>query len=319
VPPAWPEVEAGPAIHAWPVRVELCSGAIPGTEAQVMDEQRPWHRLFALSWMDFFRGTPVTVEPEKDLSVKKQLLDVLLLHKGPGPLNCRLPDGFEEFANYNLVTFKSYQEKLSVWTLMELLGHYVNLRKQVSPSMNEDDLLPEEEFRLYAVCARYPQQLASQNVEMRPLSEGVYEVRALTARIRIIVANQLPRHEHNAMLHLFSTKAELMVYGVQHYQIRSGETSTLLLQLYRKYQREGQIMPDMLEEFARETIDELLKELPVEKRLQGLTPEQIVRALTPEQVVHGLSVDQLLQGLDAEKLRELREKLKGNGPPAKPE
>jgi len=32
-----------------------------------MSEQRPWHRLFALSWVDFFRGLPVTVEPEKDL------------------------------------------------------------------------------------------------------------------------------------------------------------------------------------------------------------------------------------------------------------
>jgi hypothetical protein len=37
-----------------------------------MDEQRPWHRLFGLSWTDFFRGYPVTVDIEKDLSLKKQ-------------------------------------------------------------------------------------------------------------------------------------------------------------------------------------------------------------------------------------------------------
>ncbi|HKM53666.1 MAG TPA: hypothetical protein VJY33_09670, partial [Isosphaeraceae bacterium] len=61
-----------------------------------MDEQRPWHRLFALSWVDFFRELPVTVEPEKDLSLKKQLLDVVLIHKPAGSLDCRLPDGFEE-------------------------------------------------------------------------------------------------------------------------------------------------------------------------------------------------------------------------------
>jgi hypothetical protein len=94
-----------------------------------MDEQRPWHRLFALSWMDFFRGQPVTVEPEKDLSLKKQLLDVVLIRKEGGAVTCKLPDGFEELAGYNLVTFKSYQEKLSAWTVQELLGHYVNLRK----------------------------------------------------------------------------------------------------------------------------------------------------------------------------------------------
>ena len=51
-------------------------------------------------------------------------------------------------------------------------------------------------------------------------------------------------------------------------------------------------MPDMLEEFARETIDKLLKDLPIEKRLEGLTPEQ---------------------------LRELADKLEANGTIAKPE
>jgi hypothetical protein len=54
-------------------------------------------------------------------------------------------------------------------------------------------------------------------------------------------------------------------------------------------------MSNALQEFARETIDELLKELPVEKRLEGLTPEQRV------------------QGLSAEELFELAKKLKDNG------
>src|SRR3954454_10297933 len=136
-----------------------------------MSEPRLWHRLFALSWLDFFRGLPVTVEPEKDLSVKKQLLDVLVIRKETATLDCRLPDGFEGLATYNLITFKSHQEKLSDWTLKELIGHYVNLRKQVSPSMNEDELLPGEQFQLYAVSSRYPQQLAGGDVVLEPVSE----------------------------------------------------------------------------------------------------------------------------------------------------
>jgi hypothetical protein len=252
--------------------------------------------------MDFFRGLPVTVEPERDLSVKKQLLDVLLLRK-EGPLNCRLPDGFENLAVYNLVTFKSLQEKLSAWKLEELMGHYVNLRKQVSPSMAEGDLLPEEHFRLYAVSARFPQQLAGQ-MALERVTDGVYELQVLTSRIRLIVANQLPQQEQNAMLHLFSSRAELLAYAREHYPLRSLETSTLLLQLYQKYRQEGQIMPDMLEEFARETIDRLLKELPLEKRLE---------------LIKGLSPEQRVQGLTPEELRALAEKLEGNGTPAKPE
>jgi hypothetical protein len=89
-----------------------------------MDEQRPWHRMFALTWMDFFTGQPVTVEMEKDLSLKKQLLDVLLIRKEAEILNCRLPDGFEDLAHFNLVTFKSHRQRLSLFALHELVGHY---------------------------------------------------------------------------------------------------------------------------------------------------------------------------------------------------
>jgi hypothetical protein len=267
-----------------------------------MEGQRPWHRLFGLTWTDFFTGLPVTVEMEKDLSLKKQLLDVLLIRKEAEILNCRLPDGFEDLARFNLVTFKSHMEKLSIWTLYELVGHYVNLRKQVSPAMDEDELLPEEEFRLYAVCARYPQQLAGQlGPALQPIMGGVYETSMLGLRVRIVVPNQLPTEEHNALLHLFSTRAELLAYGGRNYHIHSRDASTLLLQLFRRVQQEIEAMSNALEEFARETIEELLKELPVEKRLEGLTPEQRVQ---------GLSAEQRVQGLSAEELLELAKKLK---------
>ncbi|HKI35025.1 MAG TPA: hypothetical protein VKA46_24425 [Gemmataceae bacterium] len=78
-------------------------------------------------------------------------------------------------------------------------------------------------------------------------------------------------------------------------------------------------MPDMLEEVARETIDRLLKELPVEKRLEGLTPEQRVQGLPAEKRLEGLTPEQRVQGLSAETLRELLEKLEGNGASPKPE
>jgi hypothetical protein len=124
--------------------------------------------------------------------VQKQQLDLLLIRKESGPLGCRLPDGFEDLATHNLVTFKSHQDKLSDWALKELVGHYVSHRKQVSPAVDEDKLLPEEEFRLYAVSARYPRQLASRDVCLQPIAEGVYEVQVLTSRIRVIVANEVP-------------------------------------------------------------------------------------------------------------------------------
>jgi hypothetical protein len=41
-------------------------------------------------------------------------------------------------------------------------------------------------------------------------------------------------------------------------------------------------MPDLLEQFTRETIDRLLRELPPEKRLEGLSAEEMLAALPPE-------------------------------------
>ena len=41
-------------------------------------------------------------------------------------------------------------------------------------------------------------------------------------------------------------------------------------------------MPDLLEELTRQTIDRLLKEMPLEKRLEGLSPEERVKGLSPE-------------------------------------
>ena len=56
-----------------------------------MSETRPLHRLFGLSWIDFFQGTPVAVETELDLSLKQQFIDLVLIRKGPGPIPARCP------------------------------------------------------------------------------------------------------------------------------------------------------------------------------------------------------------------------------------
>src|SRR6266851_206612 len=78
-----------------------------------------WHRLFGLLLSDFFAGSPFVVELEKDLSMKKQLLDVVILRKGRGQFAGRLPDGLDNLAAHNLMTFKSYQEALDDWALKE--------------------------------------------------------------------------------------------------------------------------------------------------------------------------------------------------------
>jgi hypothetical protein len=40
-----------------------------------------WHRIFGLALTDLFTGSPYIVELEKDLSLKKQFLDVVIIKK----------------------------------------------------------------------------------------------------------------------------------------------------------------------------------------------------------------------------------------------
>jgi hypothetical protein len=112
-----------------------------------------------------------------------------------------------------------------IWTLHELIGRFVNLRKQVGSS--RQDLLPVTDFRLFAVCVHYPRDLAQQ-VQLTPIQSGVYEIRQVALVIRVIVINQLPREKHNAMFLWMSDIDELKRYGAENYHPRSPEVGMLL-------------------------------------------------------------------------------------------
>ncbi len=244
------------------------------------DPRQLWHRLFGLLLTAHLEGTPFVVELEKDLSVKQQLLDVVIVRRGPGEVATQLPDGLTELADYNLITFKSHQEALDDWALKELTGHYVNYRKQVSA---RGKLLPEHSFRLYAVCARYPRELFS-SVPPEPIQAGVYVCRRGSDAIRVIVAADLPKNERNAMLHLFSAAPDQVKYGAEHYRLRSVKTSRIINVLFKGYQIEGLTMPYTMEEFLHEEALKLLPELTPEERLAGLAPEDRLAGLRAEEI-----------------------------------
>ncbi len=123
-------------------------------------ELKDWHHLMGMALNDFFSGTSYEVRVEEDISKKKQILDVLIVRRGEGNPPDELPDGFEELAAHNLLSYKSMHEPFDGWAGDELLGHFVDYRKQVSPSLKK--LLPKKDFRLYAVSTRYPKKLAEQ-------------------------------------------------------------------------------------------------------------------------------------------------------------
>jgi hypothetical protein len=133
---------------------------------------RDWHRLFGLLLTDFFTDSPFTVEIETDLSAQQQFLDVVIVRRKAGRFAGRLPDGLDDLTEHNLITFKSHREALDDWAIRELVGHYVAYRKLVSRTPS--NLLPADQFRLYAVAARFPHNLSAQ-VPWQQRQAGVYD------------------------------------------------------------------------------------------------------------------------------------------------
>ena len=157
----------------------------------------------------------------------------------------------------------------------------MNYRKQCTPW--GQPLLPEAEFRLYAICSRFPQNLAAAGI-WRPLQDGVYECHRGTDVIRVVVANDLPRTDNNAVLHLLSAAPDQIRFGATHYQRRSAVTSTLIDEILKGYQQEGLDMPYTLEDFRRDYVKKHLKDLTLEERLEGLSPAERVQGLSPDEI-----------------------------------
>ena len=55
----------------------------------------PWHRMFGIDISDYFTNTSYVVELEKDLSLKQQFLDVVIIKNRLGKPPDEFPDGHE--------------------------------------------------------------------------------------------------------------------------------------------------------------------------------------------------------------------------------
>ncbi len=283
-------------------------------ESTTPAERIQWHRLFGIALGDLLAGSPWEVELEKELSMRRQLLDVVILRRVPGKFEGRLPDGLEPLTDYNLLTFKSFHESLDDWTLKELTGHFVNYRKQLAAP--NEPLVPEDRFRLLAVCARFPRKL-NRELELQRLSNGVHEVVRGTDKIRVIVLNEIPLEEHNSLWHLFSAVPEKVQFGAEYYRPKTRDTSGILNRLFESYNLEGLSMPYTIVDFRRDFARDHLSLLTPAERVEGLLPEERVKGLLPEERVKGLPPEERLKGLlPEERLKGLppEERLKGLPP-----
>jgi hypothetical protein len=110
----------------------------------------------------------------------------------------------------------------------------------------------------------------------------VYDYRAITKPVRVVVVHELPRTPNNAMLLMFSAHPEQRAYGAANFRPHSPETSQLLYSFANHYREEKLPMPETLEEFGRRIEAEIIQKATPEKRVEGLTAEQLLASLPPE-------------------------------------
>ena len=286
-----------------------------------------WHHLFGWTLMDYFTGSNYHVDLEKDLSVKPQLLDVVIIEKSTGSALSELPDGLENLSKHNLLTYKSLHETLDTLVIAELLSYYVNYRKLLSPKAWED--LSLSDFRLYAVTTRYPRKLSQEfKNDFQEIKEGVYALQFGNHHIQVIVLSQMPQIKKNALWQLFCNNPDGFKFGRQHYKWRYPPAIALLNPLITMYGKKGVNMPYTLEEAVKECVRDTLESLPPAERLRGLplsevvqyfspadvvkqfSPADVVQYFSPAEMVKPLSIEERLSGLSQEDIEEYLAKLK---------
>lgn len=254
-----------------------------------------WHRLFGILLCDYFSDSPYSVELEKDLSVQQQFLDVVILRSGDGEFSRKLPDGLDNLSQHNLLSYKSLRESLDLWAIYELIGHYVNYRKQSGKKMP-----PESEFSLYAVSTRYPQKLAKQ-MRLIELSEGVYDLKDLGG-IRLIVLKQIPKAKHNALWHLFSDNIDKIKYGIGNHDSKI-PVSTIVNVLSEHYHMEELLMAYTLEDFHKDVARKNLHFLTADEILDQLSTDGMLNQVPADKILKHYSLSERLQGLSKEDIK----------------
>ncbi|KOR32465.1 hypothetical protein TI05_07130 [Achromatium sp. WMS3] len=142
------------------------------------------------------------VHLEEDTSHIAQLLDGLILKRNPQqqlPANIELPDGLTLDAEINLLTYKSPQESLNLWTIQELISHYVGYRKMLKNQDPNHVWKDADQFALYAITTMFPQKLVKQVGTAWQVTDkiGVYYLWIAGLKITVIVINEITIAQHN--------------------------------------------------------------------------------------------------------------------------
>ena len=113
----------------------------------------------------------------------------------------------------------------------------------------------------------FPKKLAKL-VEFKPVKAGIYEIVAVTNKVRIIVLSEVPQEKHNAFWYLYSARANKVAFGANNYQWHTENMSRIINQLFQRYGLEGINVPYTMEDFNREYVKERISSTNTRRTLR---------------------------------------------------
>jgi len=260
-----------------------------------------WHNLLGITLTDFYHGTSFRVDLEKEIKYPQYIDIVVVENKQADQLESQLesqPDGLENLAKYNLITYKSLWEPLDSWTIDELISYYVLLRKVTS--LESKNLIPVSEFNLIGIATRFPQKLNNfENLEY--IKEGVYNIFRGENVITIIVTSQTPKTLKNTIWQMFSGIPEQIIFGLKNYNWKRKDYKYIVSgQLHQKYKSKGLIMPYTEQDFFRDSFNYFISNTSIEDVLKKFSPEEVFKNYTPEERLKGLKFEDVFKNYKPE-------------------
>jgi hypothetical protein len=307
-----------------------------------------WHPLL-VSLLRWKLGRHYQVQEEVPLGQKPLQIDILLLRKEQGDLpahaRAMLAGLVEHLGEETLVEFKSPSDTLRAGDLQTFLAYTLLYRALNKP------LLQPSKLHLVVIAPRLtrPYQDELQLLGMTGQTEevGVWRLQGSPAghpmwlleteelvdlqhpllsvfspqfrRDRVGVYNSLSQAGYNDLLvYMVQQITQFRVFGeefaMQHLGAEA-EMMKTLQEIIKKLPLEDRLQFVSVDEYPVEDLlkrlpaEERLKGLPAEERLKGLPAEERLKGLPAEERLKGLAAEERLRGLTPEELERLRQLL----------
>ena len=268
---------------------------------RVKFEQERYRELFGLTDNIDLRG-------EEDIVLQREFRIDFSLQKKDETIPT--PGIFSYFKKYNILEFKSLNDRLDIVLLTKYFGQlfwwlYAK-RKDAKEGKGHD--ISDRDVTLTIITVREPREVLNEirdtlGNRLTVRYRGHYQWYVMGVKVHLVVINQLPvTREHYAWLSF----AEGIKY--QQYQenlvqeIQQDEAFQVYLDLLQELEEEGK------ERMAYEVLRRIMMKMPPEKRreiLKGISPaefREVLEELPKEQL------QEILKGLSVVKLQETPEK-----------